>query len=1145
MYLPTQQMRPLRLNRGRSLALSLVAILGVIWLMVAQSLTGGAGLSSTSVQLDLSQLPLAFVPNAGQTDPAVRFQAHDMGGTLFFTPEEVVLRLPSAGDGSTVVRMRFQGANPDTIITGGERLPGTVNYFRGNDPAQWRTGLPTYSGVVYQGLYPGIDLRYDGASGRLKGTYTVAPGADPSQIRWQHQGVEGVQVNSATGDLEIQLANGGATLVERAPVAWQTIQGRRVPVEVAYGLTASGAVHFVLGSYNPAYALTIDPTVEYSTYLGGSGMEDAEGIAVDGSGNVVVVGTTDSADFPVQDALDDSVHNDDVYVAKINAAGDALLFSTYLGGSQDEEGNGVALDSAGNIYIVGSTDSTNFPTQNPFQSANGGVDDAFVAKLSASGDSLVYSTYLGGPGVEEGNGIAVDGSGNAYVVGATASNPFALLGSLQSSYGGGILDGFLVKVNSAGNGVVYGTFLGGNSYDAAEDVAVDGDGNAYVSGDTLSTDFPTTPSALQTDPAGDMDVFLVKVDSSGSALVYGTYLGGSGEDVSDGLAVTSSGEAILVGATKSSDFPTQNPVQASHGGNYDAFVSKVNAAGDALVYSTYLGGANADKGFGIALGPDGSVTIAGDTFSTDFPTSSALQAASTSAVSSDAFVARLSAGGDSVVYATTLGGSESDHGSAVAVDSAGNAYVAGLTASSDFPTKDPIQGSFGGQLDVFVAKISHDSGTPPTPTETPTPGGPTVTPTATATPGGPTATPTVPPTATPPAYSSLAASYKIASKLKVQSGEVFGYSIRLHNSGIADTTADVSDALPDELTYIPGSVTGGGSYDPATRTLTWDDVSVPSGGDAELTFAVMANPTNSLTLVKNTAVITPAGDSAFERSMWVLVAPESSNDDVEPPVVTEVTIEDRDVLTDPAVTLHISATDNISVTQMLVTEWYLDASPLPKWVKEQDTGWIPYEEDFSWTLANQSGVHFVAVWVADGASNVSLASMKSIDFASLLLDDTTVPQLGLVPYLVYYQAGVDVTATLTPSSGDPDLLVWYPGFSGLPNQRSTLPGTVVDQVSFTTPVSGPYLFLVLGFTESTYDLTIDPAGGPRMDSMGSAAAGISAQATPQEASGKEINVTPPLDEAGLDPLAVAGQPDPPPAQPPQMSHRIFIPVVIR
>ncbi len=1136
MYLPTQQMRPLRLNRGRGLALSLVAILGVVWLMVAQSLTGGTGASNASIQLDLSQLPLAFVPNAGQADPTVRFQAHDMGGTIFFTPEEVVLRLPSAGDGPGVVRMRFEGANPAPAITGGERLPGTVNYFRGDDPAQWRTGLPTYAGVVYQELYPGIDLRYDGTSGRLKGTYTVAPGADPSQIRWRHAGASQVQVNPATGDLEIQLAGAAdATLVERAPVAWQTIQGRQVPVEVAYGLTASGAVHFVLGSYNPAYALTIDPTVEYSTYLGGSGMEDAEGIAVDGAGNVVVVGTTDSADFPVQDALDDSVHNDDVYVAKINAAGDALLFSTFLGGHQDEEGNGVALDSAGNIYIVGSTDSTNFPTQNPFQGANGGVDDAFVAKLSPSGDSLIYSTYLGGPNVEEGNGIAVDSAGNAYVVGATASNPFVLLNSLQGSYGGGVLDGFLVKLNSAGDGVVYGAFLGGNSYDAAEDVAVDGDGNAYVSGDTISTDFPTTASALQTSPGGDMDAFLVKVNSAGDALVYGTYLGGSGEDVSDGLAVNSAGEAYVVGATKSSDFPTQDPFQASPGGDYDAFLSKVNAGGDALVYSTYLGGAGADKGFGIALGPDGSATITGDTFSTDFPTAGSLQNASASAVSSDAFVARLSPGGDAAVYAILLGGSESDHGSAVAVDSAGNAYVAGLTASSDFPTKDPIQGSFGGQLDVFVAKISHDGSMPPTPTP--------VTPTATPTPGGPTPTPTVPPTVTPPSYSSLAASYKIASKLKVQGGEPFGYSIRLHNSGIADTTADVSDALPPELTYITGTVTGGGSYDANTRTLTWDDVPVPAGGDVELTFGVVANPTNSLTLVKNTAVITPAGDDPFERTMWVLVAPQSGSDDVELPVVTEVTIEDRDVLTDTSVTLHISATDNVGVTQMLITEWYLDSSPLPKWVKMQDSGWIPYEENYSWTLAEQSGVHFVAVWVADAASNVSLASMKSIDFASLLLDDTTVPQLGLVPYLVYYEAGVDVTATLTPSSGDPDLLVWYPGFSGLPNQRSTLPGPVVDQVSFTTPVSGPYLFLVLGFTESTYDLTIEPAGGPRMNSMGATAAQVNGQAAQAATADKEINVTPPLDEAGLDPLAVAGQPAPPTQ--PQMSHKIFIPVVIR
>ncbi len=674
---------------------------------------------------DFGKLPLSFVPNAGQTDPAVRFQVRGMGGTIFFTESEVVLALPqgseqpnrpdplarldplapledSAPRPVSVVRMQFVDANPAPAIAGAAQLPGIVNYFIGNDPAQWRTNLPTYAGIVYEGIYDGIDLRYDGAEGQLKGTYVVAPGADPAQIAWRYAGAEGVSVDVQTGDLRIQLPD-GATLSEQAPVAWQTVDGERVTVSAGYAVGSDGLVSFALGSYDPAHPLVIDPTLVYSTYLGGSGDDWGEGIAVDSEGNAYVTGYTTSTNFPTRSPLQPTFGGAlNAFVTKLNPDGSALVYSTFLGGSSGDWGEGIAVDGTGNAYVTGYTSSTNFPTRSPLQPTFGGGDyDAFVTKLNPDGSALIYSTYLGGGYWDGGHGIAVDGTGNAYVTGFTRSTNFPTQNPLQPTFGGGYDDAFVTKLNPDGSALVYSTFLGGSDSDWGHGIAVDGAGNAYVTGSTISTNFPTR-SPLQ--PTFGGDAFVAKLNPDGSALIYSTYLGGGNYDRGEGIAVDGAGNAYVTGYTYSSDFPTRSPLQPTLGGALNAFVTKLNPDGSALVYSTYLGGSDGNWGEGIAVDGAGNAYVTGYTYSSDFPTRSPLQP-TFGGDYDDAFVTKLNAAGSALVYSTFLGGSSDDWGSGIAVDGAGNAYVTGRTSSTNFPTRSPLQPTLGGTVDAFVAKI--------------------------------------------------------------------------------------------------------------------------------------------------------------------------------------------------------------------------------------------------------------------------------------------------------------------------------------------------------------------------------------------------------------------------------------------------------
>jgi len=462
---------------------------------------------------------------------------------------------------------------------------------------------------------------------------------------------------------------------------------------------------FEVGAYDASLPLVIDPTLVYSTYLGGSGFDYGSGIAVDSAGNAYVTGQTYSTDFPTANPFQAArVGGPDAFVAKLNAAGSALVYSTYLGGNGDDYGRGIAVDAAGNAYVTGETGSTNFPTANPLQASNaGGNYDAFVAKLNAAGSALVYSTYLGGSDYDYGYGIAVDAAGNAYVTGETFSTNFPTANPLQASNAGGP-NAFVAKLNAAGSALVYCTYLGGSGGDSGQGIAVDAAGNAYVTGETGSN-FPTA-NPFQASNAGGPDAFVARLNATGSALVYSTYLGGNGNDHGSAIAVDAAGNAYVTGETFSTNFPTANPLRASNAGGGDVFVAKLNAAGSALVYCTYLGGSSWDYGTGIAVDAAGNAYVTGLTGSTNFPTANPLQAANAGG-NYDAFVAKLNAAGSALVYSTYLGGSDTDFGYGIAVDAAGNAYVTGETYSRNFPTANAFQNS-NSYSDAFIAKLSSN-----------------------------------------------------------------------------------------------------------------------------------------------------------------------------------------------------------------------------------------------------------------------------------------------------------------------------------------------------------------------------------------------------------------------------------------------------
>ncbi len=749
------------------------------------------------------RLPLAFEKNAGQIDDGVRYLARGRGYTLSLSGGEAVLRLvgprpegrvwhntksreraaaserplrptanmgappggkarqractthgycsrlqaaspmgqtrrlrrgaerraatPAASSGASL-RLRLLGANPTARLAGEAPLPGKSNYLIGNNPRKWRTNVPQYASVRHEQAYPGIDVVYYGdEQGRLEYDFELAPGADPDRIRLAFAGASRVKLGP-NGDLLLHTQAG--TLRQHRPVAYQLVNGERKYVSARYRLQRlpspnrkskienRKSVALQLGDHDPTLPLVIDPVLSFSGYLGGTGFDEASRVTSDTNGNVYVTGRTGSADFPGADPADRG-GGQDCFVAKYAASGN-LVYATYIGGSGTENGwaiGGLAADADGNAYVSGTTGSANFPvTAGAFDTTHNGGQDAFVAKLSPEGAALLYSTYLGGANQDGafdfGSRLAVDGGGNAFVSGVTFSNNFpTTAGAFDTTYNGNG-DAYVAALNAAGSGLLYATYVGGGGRDIAADVAVDSLGSAYIVGDTNSPDLPTV-NPLQ-GPGGGFDGFVTKLAPDGTGLVYSTYLGGSGNDETDGIAVDAAGSARVVGYTESNNFPTLGAIQPARAGGIDAYVSRLHASGAALVFSTYLGGGDSEFGIGVTLGSGGEVYVAGRTRSANFPTVDPLQPAIGGG--EDAFVTAIDAAGAALLYSTYLGGGQDDSALGIAAGRGAadlyTLYVTGVTASPNFPRTPGQPGAAGGG-EAFLTLVTNVPPPPP------------------------------------------------------------------------------------------------------------------------------------------------------------------------------------------------------------------------------------------------------------------------------------------------------------------------------------------------------------------------------------------------------------------------------------------------
>jgi hypothetical protein len=702
------------------------------WLLIAITATGCGAASKPGP-------PLSFAPNRGQFSRDVRFAAQGAGYELAATDRGLTLALKGER-----VQLAIPGAP-----RAGAALPGKANYILGED---WHTNVPTYAGVAYDDAWPGVDVSVYGSAGRFEYDLQLSPGADAGAIALRF-------------DPPAQLTRDGSLkvggLTQPPPV---TRQGDRT-IPSGYVINPDGTVGFKLGRYDRTRPLVIDPVLAYSTYLGGAAGDSALAVAVDSSGSAYVTGQTQSTDFP---GTPGAKPGGDAFVTKLAPDGHTVAWTTFLGGSDFDEGRGIALTADG-VIVGGSTASANFPTASPIQVSRNGFRDAFLTKLSLSG-GIVWSTYYGGAGADDGNGVAADPAGNAYLAGTSDA------------------DAFVLKLNAAGT-FGYATPLGGDQSESGNAIAVDAGGNAYVAG-RAGDHFPTTVGPGY---GGGNDAFAAKLGPTG-AVTYATYLGGTTFDEAYGVAAGAGGTAVVTGTTQSGDFPAPLPLH----GLSDAFVARLSATG-ALAEAQFLGGSGTENGDAVAIDGAGHVVVAGRTDSGDFP------AGNTKGAGLDAFVTQL--GGTSLF----LGGSGRDEAHGVALDPNGNAYAAGETDGTF-----PEAGTDPPGNDAFVAKLAIGTGPAPIPPV------PTIPPVPEPAPATPETTITArPPAQTPDQVVQFRFAGKMPGQINPSAGISFG--CRLDGGAFAPCTSPVTTkklALAQH-TFEVRAVNGSGVVDPTPATFTF------------------------------------------------------------------------------------------------------------------------------------------------------------------------------------------------------------------------------------------------------------------------------------------------------------------------------------
>jgi uncharacterized repeat protein (TIGR01451 family) len=668
------------------------------------------------VRAAYNDLPLMFEPNQGQADPKVRFLARGLGYGLFLTADQAVLRIQSSTKDAFAVSMTLAGANSNPAVVGSDQLPGKSNYFIGNDPQKWHHDIPQFARVRYQGVYPGIDLVYYGNQGRLEYDFEVAPGADPKRVELRFRGSDSVRIDES-GNLVLAAGTGNMKLL--APRVYQTVGQEQRPVAAKFVLRGKDQVAFDLANYDRSRALIIDPQLAYSTYLGGSNAESCS----------VITGLAFVPSCPA-----------------------------------------IAVDSALNAYIAGSTKSTDFPPVPGRIGSLSGVANVYIAKFNSQGSALAFSTIIGGKGTDYPAGVAVDSGFNVFVAGTTDSLDFPTLGGLTPILTNGN-HVFVTKLTSGAN-LLYSTFLAGSGIDSASGMAIDSLSKIYVTGTTTSTDFPTTPNSLSESkgftPPGTVELFFSKVDPTlvgSSSLLYSSYLGGTSVNagatptaIGGGVAVDTNCNAYISGGTNYTDMPLANAYQGAPNSltGTNAYLAELevptnsNCGSDFILnYGTYFGGTGSDVAYGVAVDVGHTAYITGSTTSNDLalppPTTdtippfqvcpgvpnpappAVLPTSCTAVTLSDAFVAKFTQpittgttpGDVTLSYFSYLGGSGQDAGLAIVVDTTGGARITGLTKSGDFPVSaTPLQSGFGGGTDAFYARI--DTTTTTTTTTTPT-----------------------------------------------------------------------------------------------------------------------------------------------------------------------------------------------------------------------------------------------------------------------------------------------------------------------------------------------------------------------------------------------------------------------------------------